>query len=42
MTTLLYGFRRDYFPIVAMVSLTLLAVAALACSVPAARRALIQ
>jgi len=35
MTTLRYGFRPDYFPIVALVSLTLLAVAALACFVPA-------
>src|SRR5207249_5528891 len=37
MTSLLYGFRPDYFPIVAVVSLTLLAVAALACFVPAHR-----
>ena len=37
MTTLLYGFRPDYIPTVAVVSLILLAVAALACLVPARR-----
>ena len=37
MTSLLYGFRPDYGPIVTVVSLTLLAVAALACFVPARR-----
>jgi len=37
MTTLLYGFRPDYVPAVAVVSLILLAVAALACFVPARR-----
>jgi ABC-type lipoprotein release transport system permease subunit len=37
MTTLFYGFRPDYLPAVAAVSLVLLAVAALACSVPARR-----
>jgi predicted permease len=37
MTNLLYGFRPDYGPILAVVSLTLLAVAALACFVPARR-----
>ncbi len=37
MTSLLYGFRSDYVPIVTVVSLTLLAVAALACFVPARR-----
>jgi ABC-type antimicrobial peptide transport system permease subunit len=36
MTTLFYGFRPDYIPAVA-VSLILLAVAALACFVPARR-----
>jgi len=39
MTTLLYGFRPDYLPTVAAVSLILLAVAALACFVPARRAA---
>ena len=39
MTTLLYGFRPDYLPTVAMASLILLAVAALACFVPARRAA---
>ena len=39
MTTLLYGFRPDYLPTVAVVSLILLAVAALACFVPARRAA---
>jgi ABC-type antimicrobial peptide transport system permease subunit len=37
MTTLFYGFRPDYVPAVTMVSLVLLAVAALACLVPARR-----
>jgi len=39
MTTLLYGFRPGYLPTVAVVSLILLAVAALACFVPARRAA---
>jgi ABC-type antimicrobial peptide transport system permease subunit len=39
MTTLLYDFRPDYLPTVAVVSLILLAVAALACFVPARRAA---
>ena len=37
MTTLLYGFRPDYIPAVGVVSLILLAVAAIACFVPARR-----
>ena len=37
MTTLLYGFRPDYVATVAVVSFILLAVAALACFVPARR-----
>ncbi len=37
MTTLFYGFRPDYLPAVAVVCLVLLAVAALACFVPARR-----
>ncbi|MEX2260897.1 MAG: ABC transporter permease [Bryobacteraceae bacterium] len=37
MTTLLYGFRPDYVPTVTAVSLILLAVATLACFVPARR-----
>jgi ABC-type antimicrobial peptide transport system permease subunit len=37
MTTLFYGFRPDYLAAVAVVSLILLAVAALACFVPARR-----
>jgi len=37
MTTLFYGFSPDYVPTVAIVSLILLAVAALACLVPAHR-----
>jgi ABC-type antimicrobial peptide transport system permease subunit len=37
MTTLFYGFQPDYIPAVAVVSLVLLAVAALACLVPARR-----
>ena len=39
MTALLYGFRPDYIPAVTVVSLILLAVAALACFVPARRAA---
>jgi putative ABC transport system permease protein len=39
MTTLLYGVRPNYIPTVAVVSLVLLAVAALACFVPARRAA---
>ncbi|MBI4663247.1 MAG: ABC transporter permease [Verrucomicrobia bacterium] len=39
MTTLFYGFRPDYLPTVAGVSLILLAVGALACFVPARRAA---
>ncbi len=39
MATLLYGFQPDYLPIVVVVSLILLAVAALACFVPALRAA---
>jgi predicted permease len=39
MTTLFYGFRPDYVPAVALVSLVLLAVAAVACFVPARRAA---
>ena len=37
MTALLYGFRPDYAPVVAGVSVVLLAVAAVACLVPARR-----
>ena len=37
MTTLFYGFRPDFLPAVAVVSLLLLAVAALACVIPARR-----
>jgi len=37
MTPLLYGFRPDYLPTVTVVSLILLAVAVLACFVPARR-----
>jgi len=37
MTALFYGFQPDYLPAVALVSLVLLAVAALACFVPARR-----
>jgi predicted permease len=37
MTTLFYGFQPDYLPAVAVVSLVLLAVAAVACFVPARR-----
>jgi putative ABC transport system permease protein len=37
MTALLYGFRPDFIPTVAAVSLILLSVAALACFVPARR-----
>jgi putative ABC transport system permease protein len=39
MTTLLYGFQPNYLPTVAVVSLILMAVAALACFVPARRAA---
>ena len=39
MTTLLYGFQPNYPPTVAVVSLILLAVAALACFIPARRAA---
>jgi putative ABC transport system permease protein len=39
MTTLLYGFQPNYLPTVAVVSLILLAVASLACFVPARRAA---
>src|SRR5262245_26707833 len=39
MTTLLYGFQPNYLPTVAVVSLILLAVAALACFIPARRAA---
>jgi predicted lysophospholipase L1 biosynthesis ABC-type transport system permease subunit len=42
MTTLLYGFRPDYLTTVAIVSLLLLGVAALACVVPARRAARID
>ena len=37
LTTLLYGVRPDYIPTVAVVSLILVGVAALACFVPARR-----
>jgi len=37
MTALLYGFRPDYIPTVAVVSLVLVGIAALACFVPARR-----
>jgi putative ABC transport system permease protein len=37
MTTLFYGFHQDYLPAVALVSLVLMAVAALASLVPARR-----
>ena len=39
MATLFYGFRPDYIPITAAVSLTLLVVAACACLIPACRAA---
>jgi ABC-type lipoprotein release transport system permease subunit len=39
MTTLLYGLRPDYLPTLGVVSLILMAVAALACFVPARRAA---
>jgi ABC-type lipoprotein release transport system permease subunit len=42
LTTLLYGFRPDYFATVAAVSLILLAVATLACFVPARRASLVD
>jgi putative ABC transport system permease protein len=37
MTSLFYGFQPDYAPAVAAVSLILLAVAAMACLIPARR-----
>jgi ABC-type antimicrobial peptide transport system permease subunit len=37
MTTLFYGFRPDYVPALAVVSLTLVAVTSVACLVPARR-----
>ena len=37
MTTLFYGFRPDYVPTAALVSLVLMTVAALACLIPARR-----
>ena len=37
LTTLFYGFRPDYIPIVAAVSLVLAGVAACACFIPARR-----
>ncbi len=37
MTTLFYGFRPEYLPAATIVSLILLAVAALACLIPARR-----
>ena len=37
LTGLLYGFRPDYVPVAAMVSVVLVAVATLACFVPARR-----
>jgi putative ABC transport system permease protein len=37
MTTLLYGFQPDYIPTAAVVSVILLAVAAVACFIPARR-----
>ena len=42
MTSLLYGFQPDYLPAASIVSLILLAVAALACFVPARRAARID
>jgi predicted permease len=42
MTTLFYGFHPDYRPAAALVSLVLLAVAALACLIPARRAARID
>jgi predicted permease len=42
LTTLLYGFRPDYIATVAAVSLILVAVAALACFVPARRASIID
>ena len=38
MTALLYGFRPDYVPTVALVSLIIVALAAVACFVPRAPR----
>jgi ABC-type antimicrobial peptide transport system permease subunit len=37
LTALLYGFRPDYIPTVAVVSLILVSVSALACFIPARR-----
>ena len=42
MSTLLYGFRPDYITTVVVVSVILVAVAALACVVPARRAARID
>lgn len=42
MTSLLYGFRPDYVPTVGAVSVVLLAVAAMACFVPARRASLVD
>jgi putative ABC transport system permease protein len=42
MSTLLYGFRPDYITTVVVVSVILVAVAALACIVPARRAARID
>ena len=42
LTTLLYGFRPDYISTVAAVSLMLVAVAGLACFLPARRASLID
>ena len=42
MTTLFYGFRPDCVPAVVVVSLILLAVAALACFVPARRVSMVN
>jgi ABC-type antimicrobial peptide transport system permease subunit len=42
MTSLLYGFQPNYVPVVAAVSVVLLAVAALACFVPARRASCID